>query len=438
MRPLALLFLTALLLAPSAFAQNGRADSGTFFLADCRIETVAAGTIESGGVLFRDGQIEAVGADATAPSDATVIPCDGGTVYPGMIDSGTRLGLLEVGSLDETRDFREVGEVTPQMQALTAVNPNSVLIPEARLGGVTTVLTVPDGGTMPGTAALIHLHGYTPAQMDAGFRAVVLDYPSSARRGSFDRRDQSEIDKVFDKAIAMINETWDGAELYARIDSAYAAMPDPDRAPAYQPEMAALLPVVRGEVPLLITVNAAKDIQHALGWIEERGVRAVFSGVAEGWRVADEIAEAGVPVLAGPVLSLPTRDSDRYDKPYQNAALLHQAGVQVALRTGEVENVRNLAFNAGFAAAYGRDVGFGTAEALRAVTLTPAEIFGIADEVGSLEVGKRATLFVATGDPFETATQVTHVFIDGYQIPMESRQTELYDEFLQRSPGLAK
>ncbi|MEL7171313.1 MAG: amidohydrolase family protein, partial [Bacteroidota bacterium] len=135
--------------------------------------------------------------------------------------------------------------------------------------------------------------------------------------------------------------------------------------------------------------------------------------------------EAGVPVLAGPVLSLPTRDSDRYDKPYQNAALLHQAGVQVALRTGEVENVRNLAFNAGFAASYGREIGFGPAEALRAVTLTPAEIFGIADEVGSIEVGKRGTLFVATGDPFETATQITHVFIDGYQVPMESRQTEL-------------
>ncbi|MEL6444296.1 MAG: amidohydrolase family protein [Bacteroidota bacterium] len=438
MRLLALLSLCALLVAPSAFAQNGSAASGTFFLADCRIETVAAGTIESGGVLLRDGRIEAVGADATAPSDATVIPCDGGTVYPGMIDSGTRLGLLEVGSLDETRDFREVGEVTPQMQALTAVNPNSVLIPEARLGGVTTVLTVPDGGTMPGTAALIHLHGYTPAQMDAGFRAVVLDYPSSARRGSFDRRDQSEIDKAFDKALETVNETWDSAELYARIDSAYAATPDPERAPAYQPEMAALLPVVRGEVPLLITVNAARDIQHALGWVEERGVRAVLSGVAEGWRVADEIADAGIPVLAGPVLSLPTRDSDRYDKPYQNAALLHQAGVQVALRTGEVENVRNLAFNAGFAAAYGREIGFGPAEALRAVTLTPAEIFGIADGVGSIEVGKRGTLFVATGDPFETATQITHVFIDGYQVPMESRQTELYDEFLQRSPGLAK
>jgi len=160
--------------------------------------------------------------------------------------------------------------------------------------------------------------------------------------------------------------------------------------------------------------------------------QAILSGVAEGWRVASEIAEAGVPVLAGPVLSVASRESDRYDKPYANAGLLHDAGVQVALRTGDSENVRNLPYHAGFAAAYG----LGKDEALRAITIEPARIFGVDDRLGSLEVGKQANLFVTDGDPFETKTSVLYLFIDGYNITMESRHTKLYDEFLNRNPGL--
>ena len=152
--------------------------------------------------------------------------------------------------------------------------------------------------------------------------------------------------------------------------------------------------------------------------------------------MADQIAAAGVPVLAGPVLSEPTRASDRYDKPYQNAGLMHQAGVQVALRTSEVENVRNLSFHAGFAAAYGAPFGFGRAEALRAVTLAPAEIFGLSAEMGSVEVGKRADLVIADGDLFEPKTQVRHVLVGGWLMPREDRQSRLYDEYLDREPGL--
>jgi len=187
-------------------------------------------------------------------------------------------------------------------------------------------------------------------------------------------------------------------------------------------------------MPVMIRVNRSADIRSALEWIADQGLdQVVLSGVAEGWRVADLIAEAGVPVLAGPVIATPSRSSDRYDRAYENAALLHEAGVTVALRTGEDANVRNLPFNAGFAVAYGMPY----ADALRAVTLTPAEIFGVADELGSLEVGKQASLFIADGDPFEPATAVTHLFIDGYQIPMESEQSRLYEEFLDRDPGAA-
>ena len=186
---------------------------------------------------------------------------------------------------------------------------------------------------------------------------------------------------------------------------------------------------------LIISVNGAKDILTALEWVEKRKIqKPILSGVGEGWRVADKIAEAGIPCLVGPVLSTPTRESDRFDKPYSNAGLLQKAGVRVAIRTGESENVRNLPFHAGFAAAYG----MGREEALRAVTIAPAEIFGISDQVGSLEVGKKANVIVTDGDPFETQTKINHVFIDGYKIPMKSRHIDLFEEFLQREPGLQK
>ncbi len=406
---------------------------GTFAITNARIETVTNGVIENGTLVIRGDRIEAVGADVAIPSGAEVIDAAGMSVYPGMIDSGTQLGLAEIGAVHETNDFREVGDLNPELEALSAVNPNSVLIPVTRVSGVTTVVTEPSGGLFPGVAALINLVGYTPEQMHAGgVRMMTLQFPASGRRGFFDRRSDEDIKKAAEKALKKLNEVWDRAVLYARIDSAYHAAPNPDHKPEYVPEMHALLPVVRGEMPLMIKVQREKDIRAALDWVKERGLtNVVFSGVAEGWRVADEIAEAGIPCLVGPVLSTPTREYDRYDKAYANAGLMRQAGVKVALRSGESENVRNLPFHAGFAAAYG----MGREEALRAVTIAPAEIFGIADDYGSLEPGKKANLFIADGDPFETATQIRQVFIDGFKIPMTNRQIELYKEFLHRDEG---
>ncbi len=436
---LLLLALAALAVAPAhAQGPQYRARAGTFALTDCRIETVTRGVVERGVVVIEDGKIAAVGA-AAVPAGAVEVPCDGGTVYPGMIDSGTLIGLEEVGSQDETQDFDELGDVTPQMQALTAINTSSIHFPITRVSGVTTALSVPQGGMMPGTAALLNLHGYTPQQMATGFEGVVLNFPQSGRRGRFDRREQEAIDKAAKEAMEKLDEVWEQAALYARIDSARAAGGgrQPTGEMAYQPEMAALLPVVRGERVLLVEANAAADILKAIEWLDGKGLSAVLTGVAEGWRVADKIAQAGLPVVTGPVTGLPTRASDRYDRTYQNAALLAQAGVQVALRTDDrMQNYRNLPFHAGFAVAHGQDVGFDRQAALEAITIAPARIFGVDDRLGSVEVGKSATLFIADGDPFEPSTQVQAVFIDGYQIPMVSRQIELYQEYLNRSPGL--
>ena len=182
----------------------------------------------------------------------------------------------------------------------------------------------------------------------------------------------------------------------------------------------------------MLKVNAEGDILKAIDWVKERELpNVVFSGVSEGWRVADKLAEAGIACMVGPVLATPTRSSDRYDKAYANAGLLSQAGVKVAIRSGETENVRNLPFNAGFAAAYG----LGQEEALKAVTLNAAEVLGISDDYGSIEVGKKANMFISTGDPFEPSTQILALFIDGFNVPMESRHIDLYREFLNRDEG---
>ncbi len=398
--------------------------TGKFLLQNATVVTITNGVLENTSVLVADGIIQEVGANISADG-AEVIDCSGMYIYPGMIDSGTRLGLAEVSSVAETVDFAEVGNVTPNMQALTAVNPNAEAIPVTRVSGVTTVLTKPNGGLFPGTAALINLNGYTPDQMYAGFKGVIMNFPSSGRRGRYDRRSDEDIEKASKEAMKEADELWEKAKSYGEMMKNGAEL-------EYYPEMDQLSKVISGEITLLIEVNAAKDIQKAIEWVEGKDAKVIFTGVAEGWRVAEEIAEAGIPVVTGPVQALPSRESDRYDTPYANAGKLAKAGVKVALRTDEIENVRNLPFHAAYAAAYG----LGKEEAWKAVTINPAEIFGLDDKLGSIEEGKIANLIVSTDDPFETRAEIMHVFIQGYRIPLSNRHIRLYQEFLERSPGL--
>ncbi|MDF2157804.1 amidohydrolase family protein [Algoriphagus sp. CAU 1675] len=398
--------------------------SGKFLLQNATVETITKGTLKNTSILVENGKIAQIGTSISAP-DAEVIDCSGLVIYPGMIDGGTQLGLVEVNSVPETVDYAEIGNFTPNMQALTAVNPNTEAVPVTRVSGVTTVMTVPQGGLFPGTAALINLVGYTPDQMYAGAKAVVMNFPSSARRGRFDRRSDEDIKKDNEKAQKEANEIWERAKSYHELSQKGAEL-------EYYPEMAQLAKVIAGELPLMIEVNAASDIQNAIKWVADKNVKVIFSGVDEGWRVADEIAKAGIPVITGPVQDLPTRQSDRYDAAYSNAGKMAKAGVKVAIRTNESENVRNLPFHAAFAAAYG----LGKEEAWKAVTIYPAEILGVADQYGSIEQGKVANLIVATEDPFETRSQIMHVFINGYRIPLSNRHIRLYQEFLERSPNL--
>ena len=426
------IILVFLLVGFSAQAQMvNKSQSGTFLLKDATIHTVTNGTIQ-GDLLIKDGIISEIGTISQVEVGATTIVCTGKHIYPGFIDGGTNLGLSEVGSISLTQDYRELGDFTPHMQALTAVNPNSVSIPVTRTNGVTTVIAKTGGGLFPGTAALINLHGYTPKQMYAGFKGVQMNFPSTGKRGRWDRRSPEDIKKDGEKAMKKMKDIWDKARQYSAIDS--AAKASNQKMDDYNPQMEALLPIVRGEAPLMVEVNKDGDIKAAIKWVEENKLDVIFTGVSEGYRVTKELAKAGMPVVTGPVLSIPGRSSASYDIAYKNASIMQKAGIKVAIRTNETENVRNLPFNAGFAAAYG----MGIEEALKAITIIPAEIFGVSDKMGSLEKGKIANVFVSDGDPFETKTKIEHLFISGYKIPLESRHTLLYDEFLKRDPGVDK
>jgi len=296
--------------AQTEITRQARADK--FALTNATIYTVTNGVIENGTIVINNGIIEAVGANVTIPSDAIVVDYDGQEIYPGMIDSGTQLGLVEIGSIAEAQDVREFGDIKPQMEALTAVNPNSEAIPVTRVSGVTTVITRPSGGVLPGIAATINLFGYTPNQMFAGSKGMVINFPSSGRRW---RQTQEEADRARERALKTLNETWDKAELYASIQNSEDTR--------YYPEMEAIARVISGEMKAYIEVNAAKDIISAIEWVGERELSdVVFTGVAEGWRVAEEIAESGIPVITGPVLSVPTRRSDAFDAAYRNPGIM--------------------------------------------------------------------------------------------------------------------
>ncbi len=422
MKKITLIIALALLFCVSSYSQQVKKSTyNDVLLKNATIVTVTNGTI-TGDLLIKDGVIAKIGKSLSA-AGATFIDCTDKFVYPGFIDGGTQLGLIEISSVSLTQDADELGDYTPHMQALTAVNPNSVSIPVTRVNGVTTVFSKPTGDLFPGTGALINLHGYTPDQMYAGAKGVLMNFPSTGKRGRWDRRSEEEIKKDGEKAMKKLKDFWSQAKIYAGINQTGGK---------YNPQLAAMVPVIKGESPLMIEVNKKADILSALKWVNENDIKVVFTGVSDGWRVADSLAKYEIPVITGPVLQVPSRGSDKYDTAYTNAGKMHKAGVQVAIRTNETENVRNLPFNAGFAAAYG----MGVEEALKAITIVPAQIFGVDDQLGSLEEGKVANLFVSDGDPFEPKTTIDYLFIEGWNVPMESRHTLLYDEFLERDPGI--
>jgi len=381
---------------------------------------VAGPKLEHATVLIRDGRIVAVGANVAVPPDATRIDATGKWITPGLIDGGNQMGLTEIGAVRETNDAAVRNDtVAASFNVAEGINPASTLIPITRMAGVTTALAAPAEGLIRGQAVLIDLDGTTieamlvksPVAMVAELSERTKEAGGGSRAGSAER-----LRRVLDDALE-----------YGRRKADWArAQMHPLAAPAT--DLQALGAVVRGELPLIVVANRRSDIETALRIAREYHLKLILAEAAEAWQVADAIARAGVPVLVQPLDNIPSYDG--LGVRYENAALLAKAGVKVALLETDTHNARNLRQQAGNAVSNGMTWD----QALRAVTLSPAEIFGVADRYGSLAAGKVADVVVWSGDPFEFATAVEHVFIRGREIPLRSRQTELLERYRKLPP----
>ncbi|HEY0372869.1 MAG TPA: amidohydrolase family protein [Thermoanaerobaculia bacterium] len=426
----------ALLFASGALAQstipNSTGRKGTTAIRNATIVPVSGPAIPNGTIVFSNGVITAVGANANVPSDATVIDGTGLFVYPGMIDSGTNVGLVEMDSVPGTVDTAELGDFNPNAQAAVAINPHSEVIPVTRVNGITHVLSVPEGGIISGTSALVQLAGWTPAEMVVKAPAAMhIRFPRLRSGNAFgpppDEEQEKEQRKAYTKSVDQLRDLLRDAQAYAKAASARANDRNVRRFDR-DLMLEALVPVVEGRVPVVMHANLARDITAALEFADEFKLKVILSGAHDVARMVDDVKRRNIPVILGPILAMPQREDDPYDLVYSNAKTLYDAGIPFAIQTSDAHNARNLPYNAGACAAFGlpKDA------ALKAVTLSPAQIWGVADRLGSLEVGKNASLIVTDGDPLEIRTNVRRVFINGEEIPMDSRHTLLYEKFRRR------
>jgi imidazolonepropionase-like amidohydrolase len=342
-----------------------------------------------------------------------------------LIDSGTQLGLTEIGSVPGGEDDQELGDFNPHNNALTAVNPHSELIPVTRVSGVTTVITGASGGLIAGAAALIDLNGWTPDEMAVRPRAgMVMTYPRTTGGGfgfggggGGGAQTPEQQRETRDRQIRALRTYLGDAKAYN----------DQRDHPKTNLAFAALGPVLRGEMPAIFDVQTVEQIQGVLALADSFKLKVVLRGATGAWRLADTLAARKIPVIVGPTTALPSGE-DPYDAIYANPGALVRAGVKIAFQTNDAANSRNVGYNAALAEAYGLDAD----AALKAVTIWPAEIWGVADRYGSIEVGKVANLVVTTGDPLDVRSVPQHVFIRGRPIALTDRHTRLYEQFKAR------
>lgn len=385
---------------------------------------VSGPVIRGGTVLIVDGRIRAVGPNVAVPAGAVRIDARGRWVTPGLIESNTQLGLREISGLNETndaeiRDVIQARETRDMVQAAFVVteglNPRSMVIPVTRIMGITTAVTRPTGSLISGQGAIIDMLGDRVDEMTVISPVAMYASMSENARGAVGGPRS---------AIAMrLREVLEDARAYAANRQSFERGATREFS-ASRLDLEALQPVLAGRQPLVLEAHRASDIQLAMRIAQEYGIRLIVSGGTEAWMVADDLARARVPVVIRVLNNLP-QNFESLGATYENAARLRRAGVQVAITSGETWKAYTLRQEAGNAVAYGLP----WEEAFRAVTLYPAQIFGVADRYGTLEPGKVANVVVWSGDPLELLTNVEHVIIRGRQVPLVSRETLLRDRY---------
>jgi len=426
---------------------------GTIAITGGKLLTITHGVIENSVVLIEGGKITAVGTAASVkvPKGATIVDAKGMTVYPGLIDSETRLGLSEIASDQMTNDTVELSdEIFPQMHVYDAFHAESEHIPITRFNGITNAIVAPaETDTIPGQASFIQLAGRDrDSMLMVKDVALSMNFGQAPKRGgrgegagpAGGRYPSTRMGEITQMRQALL----DAQEYMARRGRPAAASGDEGSATsgggrgsaggaggasgssgsAFNLRNEALIPYLKGEKPVVLGAYDGHDVETAMAFAQEFHLKVILSHVTRAQDVLDKIASYHVPVIVGPIYDLPEAN-ERYDAVYSVPGELQKRGVKVILASYNVSNSRNLPYSAGFAVAYGMPYD----EAMKSITLNPAEAFGLGDKLGSLDAGKIANVVIADGDPLDVRTSVKQVYINGVAIPMETRQTKLRDEY---------
>lgn len=429
----------AALMQPNCVAQISKAGpnstssrSGkTIAIVGGKLLTVTHGTIENGVVVMSAGKIVAVGSAGSTkvPAGAEVFDAKGMTVYPGLFDAETHLGLTEVAADQNNNDLAETAdEIEPQMHVADAFHAETVRIPVERLNGITNAIVAPaPQDSVVGQDAAIQLYGRDRDEMLLGRDvALAMNFEGSVRRhANFEGPSKFPTTRM--GVAEQIRQSFLDAQAY-EVEKAAAAKPDHKGPPQKRDlKLEALLPYLHGEKPVVLAAYESYEVEVAMEIAKGFHLKVILNHVTHAQDILDEIASYHVPVIVGPIWDFPGPD-ERYDAVFSLPAELQKRGVKIALATAgrDMGGSRNLPYAAGYAVAYGLPYD----EALKAITLNPAEMFGLGDQLGSLDVGKTANVVVANGDPLDVRTSVKQVFIDGVAIPMVSRQTQLRDEYM--------
>lgn len=393
------------------------------------VHTVSGGTLENATIVFDKGKITALGTNLAIPTDAERIDVTGKHVYPGIIDSYSNMGLTEIGSVRGSVDVAETGAINPNVRVEVSVNPESELIPVARSNGVAIVATAPSAGLVSGLAAALMMDGWTweDLTLKSGL-GLIVNWPTMVYTPSpFARLSKEDWQKQRDEQLKALRDAFANARAYTTAKKAeqQRGIPYHETDPRWQ----AMIPVFEGKMPVFVHANELSQIQAAITWAEQEGIKLVIVGARDAWLVKDQLKAKDIPVIVTDIQSAPTRRWQGYNEIFTLPMRLHDAGIRFCI-TGEANasNSRNTAYHAANAAAYGLP----REEALKSITLYAAQILGIADKVGSLEVGKDATLIVTTGDPLEPPTVTEQMFIQGKKIDLRDKHKQLYEKYREK------
>ncbi|MDX1583131.1 MAG: amidohydrolase family protein [Thermoanaerobaculia bacterium] len=415
------------LLAMSSFAGDeipGAEQSAPVLLRGGDLYTVSDGVRPSTDLLFSNGKIEAIGRNLTAPEGTEIIDVEGMRVYPGLIGAQTTIGLIEISAVRATNDLDEVGDLTPEVTAHTAYNPDSEIIPTVRANGVTTIQVTPTGDLVRGRSFITHLDGWTVE--DAGvvpIDGMSLQWPAVRPVHSWwvEKSEDEQLEEMAEHR-RLLREFFDDA-------TAYELAKEAGRNVETNVRLASMIPLLRDEIPLFVDADDYRQIVEAVAFAGEYGVDLVIVGGREAGKATELLRRRNIPVIVGATHALPMRQDDDYDQAFELPARLHEAGVKFCLSHPSSWATRNLALQAGQAVAFGLPAEV----ALRSITLSAAEILGIDDRQGSLEVGKDATLFVSEGDVMDMlGHRVTEMWIEGRRVDLDSRQKELYRKYREK------